>query len=228
MTESTKTSDQPKAGPAPGVARHQYFEVYDNYGQLTRAPDFDWVNMKELATPGYLGLSPGPYEHGSGFPAFAASPKIVFQKKSTRQPLDFYRFRRIWVISDRLKAILEDFDREGFEFVRTDTLYDGGTREGLPYWFCDVIRVLDCVDEAASTITYYDRPAFESITWKSYERLLNVVMRPEAIGSAHVLRVRYYSGRVLIDEVFRNLMHAHKVSGIGFIPLDGSNRHAVR
>jgi hypothetical protein len=53
-------------------------------------------------------------------------------------------------------------------------------------------------------------------------------MRPRAVGSAHVLRVRYYLGRVLVDDVFRNMLHAHKVSGIAFIPLNGGKRRAVR
>jgi hypothetical protein len=204
--------------------------VYDDYASLVRASDFHWVNEKELEIPGYLGLGPGPYEGNTGFPVFVAPPKIVFDKKNTdvfdkknsRPPLDFYRFGRIWLISDRLKAILEEFDRDGFQFVRTETLYEGGTHDGPPFWFCDVIRVLDCVDEAASTVNYQ-----KNARSKRYATVVNVVMRPEAVGSAHVLRLRYYTGRVLVDDVFRNMVHAHKVRGFGFIPLDGSNRRAM-
>jgi hypothetical protein len=224
MKNSGKTSDQPSPGRDPAVAQQrQYFEVRDRPMALIRAPQlFDWVNEKELEIPGYVGLGPGRHECGAGFPAFVSPPKIVFEKKGTCEPMDFYEFDRIWVISERLKAILENFDRDGFEFVRTETLYDGGAREGPSYWFCDVIRVLDCIDEDASTLNYYQSPR------KRYSVIKNAVMRPEAAGSAHVLRLRYYSWRVLGDDVFRNLVRAHKVSGIGFIPLDGSRRHVVR
>jgi hypothetical protein len=222
MTDNSETSDQPAAdsGLAAGQQR-RYFQVKRDFDAVGRTPDFDWVNKKELEIPGYAGLGPGPHELGVGFPAFVAPPRLVFEKKGTRKQLDFYGFDRIRVVSDRLKAILENFDQEGFEFVRTETLYDGGTREGPPYWFCDVVRVLDCVDEAASALNYYPNT-------KRYSVIKNAVMRPEAVSSARVMRSRYYLGHVLVDDTFRNMVHAHNVRGIAFIPLDGSKRHVIR
>ncbi len=217
MTNNRKASDCPAADPEPAVQQRQYFEVTEDF-TLRSTLDFDWVNEKDLEIPGYVGLGPGPHELGAGFPTFAAAPKIAFRKKGKVQPLDFYQFDRIWIISDRFKAILEDFDQEGFEFVRTETLYHGGTREGPPYWFCDIIRVLDCVDEAVSTLRYYPNT-------RRYSAIMNAVMRPDVVGSAHVLRLRYYLGHVLVDDLFRNLVHAHKARGVAFIRLDGSKRH---
>jgi hypothetical protein len=81
--------------------------------------------------------------------------------------------------------------------------------------------MLDCVDEAASTVNYYPNTT-------RYSVIIKAVMRPEAVGSAHVLRLRHYLGKVLVDDVFRNMVHAHKVRGIAFIPLDGGKRRAVR
>ena len=170
MTDNRETSDQSAASSDPAAARHrQYYEVMQDYWVLGRTPNYDWVNKKELEIPGYVGLGPGPHELGTGFPPFVAPPRIVFKKKSTRRPLDFYAFDRIWVISDRFKTILEDFDQEGFEFVRTETLYDIGTREAPLYWFCDVVRMLDCVDEAASTFNYYPNS-------KRYSVIINAIM----------------------------------------------------
>jgi hypothetical protein len=203
----------------PNPQPRQYFEVTDDGTAVYRAPDFEWVNEKELKVPGYLGLAPGPHEQGAGFSPFVAPPRIVFSKKGKRPPLDFNLFGRIWLISDRFKGLLEAFDREAFEFVRTDTAYDGGTREGPPFWFCDVIRVLDCLDEDRSTIHYQ-----ENITWKVYAALAKIVMRPEVVATAHVFRLRYYSGRVLVDDVFRGIVHANKVTGFIFKTLDGSSK----
>jgi hypothetical protein len=114
--------------PHPGP--RQYFEVTDDGTAVYRAPDFQWVNERELKVPGYVGLAPGPHEPGVGLPNFVAPPKIVFSKKGKRPPLDFNLFDRIWLISDRFKLLLEAFDPTAFEFVRTDTAYDGGTRDG--------------------------------------------------------------------------------------------------
>lgn len=111
----------------------------------------------------------------------------MFKNKGKRRPLGFYAFDRIWIVSDRLKVILEEFDQQGFEFVQAETFYGGGSREGPSYWFCDVVRVLDCLDEAASTVEYYPNT-------RRYAFVVNAVMRPDAIGSAHVLRLRYYLG----------------------------------
>jgi hypothetical protein len=206
-----------KHEPTPQL--RQYFQVTDDGTAVYRAPEFEWVNETELADPGYTGLAPGPHEQGAGFPPFVAPPRIVFSKKGKRPPLDFNLFGRIWLISDRFKRLLEAFDPEAFEFVRTDTAYDGGTREGPPFWFCDVIRVLDCLDEDRSTILYQ-----ENITWKVYASLASAVVRPEAVGAAHVFRLRHYRGRVLVDDVFRGMVHANKITGFNFKTLDGSGK----
>lgn len=201
----------------PSPEPRQYFEVTDDGTAVYRAPDFEWVNETELADPGYTGLAPGPHEQGSGFPPFAAPPRIVFSRKGKRPPLDFNLFGRIWLISDRFKLLLEAFDPEAFEFVRTDTAYDGGTREGPPFWFCDVIRVLDCLDEERSTILYQ-----ENIKWKVYTSIVKAVVRPEAVGAARVFRLRHYGLAVLVDDVFRRMVHANKVTGFNFVVLDNS------
>jgi hypothetical protein len=131
MADNRKTTGKPAARPDPAAAQQRsYFEVCEDYEAHSDTTDFDWVNKKELEIPGYVGLGPGPHDRGVGFPDFVAPPKIVFKTKRRRQPLDFYTYDRIWAISDRFRAILEDFDQEGFGFVRTGTLYDGGTREG--------------------------------------------------------------------------------------------------
>jgi len=92
-------------------------------------------------------------------------------------------------------------------------------REGPPYWFCDVIRVLDCLDEAASTLNYYPNTI-------RYSVIMKAVMRPEAVGSAHVLRLRRFIHHELVDDVFWKMVHVHKVTGIAFKRLDGSRNVA--
>jgi hypothetical protein len=62
------------------------------YASLLRAPNFDWVNKKELEISGYMGLGPGPYEGNTGFPVFVAPPKIVFEEKSAgAREVDVFR-----------------------------------------------------------------------------------------------------------------------------------------
>lgn len=50
-----------------------------------------------------------------------------------------------------MKAVLQAVDREAFALLECDIRSPDGTRQPSR-WLCDVVRVLDAVDEAQSTV----------------------------------------------------------------------------
>ena len=75
----------------------------------------------------------------------------------------------IWLVADRVKTLFERIDPEAFAFVRAEVDYSNFDKLGPGFWFCDVIRMLDCVDEERSRLTYYD-----NVPFKAYKALIDV------------------------------------------------------
>ena len=57
-----------------------------------------------------------------------------------------------WLVTERMKSVLETLDREAFAFLKCMVQFPDGS-EAPPHWLCDVIRVLDSVDEERSEVS---------------------------------------------------------------------------
>ncbi len=75
-------------------------------------------------------------------------------------------------------------------------------------------RELDCVDEANSKIYYQ-----EGIERKNYLALVELKMKPEAVGNAHGFRLLYARMKEIIDDVLLDAMRSEKISGFEYKPL---------
>jgi hypothetical protein len=120
-----------------------------------------------------------------------------------------------WLVSDRLKTLLERIDSEAFVFQQSKVDYSNFPQPGPDFWFCYFMRQLDCVDEEHSVIRYYDNvPGV-----KAYDALLDVRMRPEVVGSAHAFRLKYANSKSIIDDVIVAAIEAENILGIEFKPI---------
>ncbi len=103
----------------------------------------------------------------------------------------FYAF--YWLVSDRTKQVLETIDPEGVVFMKCDVHFRDG-EPGPTYWLCDVLRILDAVDEDASKVGInYDQKTGQ----KGYGIIgAKLVFKEEVVGPAHIFRVQPTTGRV--------------------------------
>lgn len=74
--------------------------------------------------------------------------------------------------------------------------------------------MLDCVDEERSVIRYQDTPSI-----KAYAALIDVRMRPEAVGAAHAFRLTYGKSKLIVDDVIVAALTADKIRGFRFEPI---------
>ena len=116
-----------------------------------------------------------------------------------------------------MKKALESVDPEGFAFVRCEVRrYDG--EAGPTYWLCDVLRVLDALDEEASQLNIYDEQGYKSY---SLTGGANLVFKDDIVGSAQIFRMAYLEPSVICD---RSLKEACKSAGLKGITFhDASN-----
>lgn len=158
-------------------------------------------NEKQLLTAPSPSLR--PWE--GGFPVLKEMPRLVHDPKKGNMPLDLEAsFGGYWLVSERLKRVFEDVDPQAFEFAEVDFRLASGAR-GPGYFLCDVVRVLDAVDEDRSTLRiergadYVDGKAY------NFSGGAHLVMRRDVVGAAHAFQLKFslsvFCDRVMLDAI---------------------------
>lgn len=160
-------------------------------------------NEKALRPPGRGMIRP---PHG-GFPPLREIPKLRYDSREGLMPSDMESgFSGYWLVSAALKEVFESVDAGGFAFQPCEfTLEDGS--QGPDYFLCDVVRTLDALDEAASTLKILTEgyPAGKYYSLAGGARLAFI---KEVVGSAHIFRTPYNSQLVICDRMLRDALIA--------------------
>jgi Protein of unknown function (DUF1629) len=136
-------------------------------------------------------------------------------------PRDLNLYGAYWLVSERLKDVLEAVDPAAFEFVDCDfTLPDGS--KGPHYYLADVVRVLDALDEEASQFkTRYDRDhrTNQTIKYYSFTGRTSLAFREQIVGDVHIFRTPY-SSTEFCDGVLKAACKMAGITGVRFIDAD--------
>lgn len=101
-----------------------------------------------------------------GFPEFPEDPILRPEKQQyDRPPKDLEQFDLYWIISQRLRDVLEAIDPTGVTFADCEVFYISGKPVEPKYYLCDVIREINALDETASKVAvrYIDGEKFYSL-----------------------------------------------------------------
>ena len=86
-----------------------------------------------------------------GFRQYPVPPLFICNPRKGRVHWDFEEYMDDWFISERMKAVLESLDADAFAFLKCDIRRPDGSDEPAR-WLCDVVRVLDALDEQKSKV----------------------------------------------------------------------------
>ncbi|MDA8454311.1 DUF1629 domain-containing protein [Acidovorax sp. GBBC 3334] len=140
-----------------------------------------------------------------GFPPLGETPRLLYDKRQGRMPEDLQGgFSGYWLTSEPLKQLLESVDPDGFAFVPCEFVLEDGS-QGPPYFLCDVVRTLDALDEAASTVKILTE-GYSAGKHYSMAGGASLSFFKDVIGSAHVFRTPYNSRLVICDRVLRDAL----------------------
>lgn len=194
----------------PGLDERRYYQLDVDMG-LGGAPLRVWTNEKRLME----GFSPDPDKPFRGL-VFSEPPKIAFDRRKQRGSLRDAdtMMLGIWLVADRVKALFERIDPDGFAFARAEVDYSNFDAPGPEFWFCDIVRLLDCVDEEQSKLTYYN-----NVPFKAYKSLIDVKMRPEAVGLAHAFRLKKANLTQVVDDTIATSVKMEKIRGFRFVDI---------
>ncbi len=167
-------------------------------------------NEKELLTPPKRSLRPPE----GGFPALRETPRLVYDPREGDMPQDLEgSFGGYWLVSDRLKQVFEKVDPQAFEFAETDFRLADGSR-GPSYFLCDVVRVLDAVDESASKLKV--KTGNEYINGKAYKfgGTVSLAFKREVTSSFHAFRLPFSAPGLFlfIDKLMLDALRQAEIS----------------
>ncbi len=159
-------------------------------------------NEKAVPFPVYLSE---PSERG-GLAELKGTPRLRYDSGIGDMPNDMHSgFKDYWLVSEPLKQVLQSVDPDGFAFVLCSFLLEDGS-EAPPHYLCEVVRMLDAIDEAASKVkilTGYPNGKFYRVAGGA-----SFAFKKELIGTAHVFRTPY-TADAFCDRVLRDALIAH-------------------
>jgi hypothetical protein len=155
----------------------------------------------------------GPRRGERGFPQYAQMPRLLIDKKLGRRVRDLEECYEYWLVSGAMKAVLESADPASVAFNACETVLPDGT-PGPKHWLCDVVPMLDAVDEATSIVRILDAAG----AGRRYDFLSNTALafRPDIVAQHHIFRLTYRWPAVICDDVIRRACKAAKLDGIYF------------
>lgn len=194
-----KVTNKPKKGA--------FFHLMPDARRRGKGHGVIFENEKALLTPPRLILQPDD----GGFPPLRETPRLIHDPKKGAPPQDLEGgFSGYWLVSERLRNVMESVDADAFVFADVDYRLADGSK-GPTVFLCDVIRTLDALDEEASELDIKVSDDYEAGKYYSMAGGSRLAFKHDVLGDAHVFMLPFHGG-VFCDRVFKD---AVKTAGIG-------------
>lgn len=164
-----------------------------------------------------------PPQGRRGIREYSETPVFLADPRRGRIDRDFEIDTGYWLISDRMKAVVEGVDPDAFAFLQCKVQLRDGS-EGPARWLCEIVRVLDAVDEENSDVEI--RTADDGS--KYYRFTGTIRFRSDAVGSSHIFRLEYLRSTWACDEVLRRACIEAELTGLRFKELAGVPRQTPK
>lgn len=147
-------------------------------------------NADKVLLPGRVLLGPPLGRHG--FPGFSETPRFRPNKQEyDRPPRDLEQFDHYWLVSQRLKDVLEAVDPEAVMFADCIVCHISGKPVEPRHYLCDIVREIDALDEEASTV----RIEYEQgVKLYDLSRKSKLIFNESIVGEAHIFRQKHMGG----------------------------------
>ena len=204
------------------IAKHEpktgeFFQLQPDARRGGKGHGVVFENEQALLMPPRLILQPST----GGFPPLRETPRLACHPREGVPPEDLEGgMSGYWLVSERLRQVMEAVDREAFVFAETDYRLADGSK-GPTYFLCDVMRTVDALDEDASTLDLVISDDFEQGKYYGLTGEVRLAFKRDVLGSAHVFRLPFHGG-VFCDRTFKDavedagMLTANKSNGLWF------------
>ena len=148
-----------------------------------------------------------------GFPEYPEKPRLLYDPRSGSEASDLELCRGYWLISERARRFFEEFEPYAFVYHDCDIVRPDGSA-GPVRWLCDVVQVVDAIDEQRSGAT-----AIQNFVNKKIYKLSSdgtLALTRAKIGAAKIFHLMYFNAYVFCNDEFKELCIERQLSGFGF------------
>jgi tetratricopeptide (TPR) repeat protein len=178
----------------------------------SRAAGFELTNGAALFRKPDVMMMPPPGRRG--FREYPELPLFVADKKR-RLHWDLDRVvPYYWLVTAKMKSLMEALDREAFEFLQCRVQFPDGS-DGPARWLCDVVRVLDAVDEEKSKLTI--RTGQSGNKYYSFLSFANLFFKRDVVGTSRFFRLSYSQDCVICDDEVKAACESADLKGLHFV-----------
>ncbi|KAF0181843.1 MAG: hypothetical protein FD124_1640 [Alphaproteobacteria bacterium] len=206
----------------------RYVEVKVGPYGMRAIGEYDWEGGMRMF--GQLGPFPPPFmvervggalDIGSGFPRALSPGSLRYNPKKQLPLRDFEEIGPFWCISQRALELLKVHAEGDFDVMSVNVVEQspGSAEILLTYWYCDVVRFEDCIDESASEITWSKWGNLRTYDIVSKKLVIRSDLRPDAT----LFRLARAPTRVLCTTALMEAIKTANLTGIKFAKLDRSN-----
>ncbi len=177
-----------------------------------RPPGLELLNGKDLFRDGYVDFAPpGLFERG--FRTYPVRPRFRISTRMGRRLSDIEFYGAYWLVSDRARDALLKLSASDFSFLPTDLDLDSD-EEAKSIWLCDVMPMLDAVDEARSRVKIIQRDDGN----RAYALIANgsLVFDEAVVGAHHAFRMTTNFATVVCDDAFKARIKDVGLTGLSF------------
>jgi hypothetical protein len=205
-------------------SKPRYFSLERDHRRHTLG--FKIVNLDALQANGKGLMAEPPWKEGADLldpnggpwriPNFLETPRIVYDVKFKRAPRDSEGGDNAWIVSAKLKAIVERLAPHGSVFRACETFWSSG-EPGPERWLCAIVQVFSGVvdDDLSENLTPCVFPNGQSAYLIT--PLSKVILRTEFLRNSHVFRViELPLMAIYCDNLFLLECKRAKITGLTF------------
>lgn len=198
-------------GKSRGPKQRKFYIM--GYPPVEYSSGREFLNQDEVCSGSGSQILRAPSRFQRGFRNYTIRPRFRVGKRFGRKPYDVEPYTDYWLVSDRAKQLFDRISETDFTYLAVDTEFDAGS-EPTTYWLCDILPVVDAVDESRSAVKYWiDRDGLKHHETRGRASL---AFNENLVGAHSVFRMKTSFTTLICDERFKIEIKQSKLTGLRF------------
>jgi hypothetical protein len=192
-----------------GSKERKFYELL--YPLVEYSSGRKFLNEEEVCSGSGSPILSVPSRFQRGFRNYAIRPRFRISKRLGRKPYDVELYTDYWLVSDRAKQLFDRISTTDFTYLAVDTEFDSGC-EPTTYWLCDIVTVLDALDESRSVVE----------SWilrdgsKMHHTRSSLAFDEKLVGPHSIFRMKTSTPTLICDERFKAGFKQCQLTGLRF------------